>query len=396
LAVAALLLPLVDCGGKRDEYVFESAGGATIAAGGGSATGTTAGGHSGAPNDPGNGGSAVTLAGDANQAGSKNENAGGFGEVGGRGGLDAVAGAPGDAGAGGANAVAGFGSGGAGGEAEARSCASVTECPRPANACITISCVDGSCVTGYVVAGAFAATDSPADCHATTACDGSGNPTLVVDQDNAPTPLNPCLAGTCNATGTVGSEPLHSGTRCSADFGGGKCDGNGSCVQCLKTADCLLGQTCNAVHACLGEPCSEQNCGGACPACAGSKCATDQDCATRVCDAGSHVCVVDPQCKDQEQNGNETDVDCGGGTCSLCAVDKACLFNVDCSSQACDAISLTCVVNNCVDHRFDSDESDLDCGGTNAACPRCDPGKKCFSNWDCVSGHFCNGGKICQ
>jgi hypothetical protein len=40
-------------------------------------------------------------------------------------------------------------------------------------------------------------------------------------------------------------------------------------------------------------------------------------------------------CNDMMKNGNETDVDCGGGSCPLCANTKACLQNSDCQSGHC-------------------------------------------------------------
>ena len=35
-------------------------------------------------------------------------------------------------------------------------------------------------------------------------------------------------------------------------------------------------------------------------------------------------------CMDRIKNGNETDIDCGGGTCPVCGFRKACLINSDC------------------------------------------------------------------
>jgi hypothetical protein len=257
------------------------------------------------------------------------------------------------------------------------------------NACFIARCSAGSCVTDYAPAGAVYVLDAPADCHATAACDGFGHATLAVDQNNAPIPSNQCLVGTCNDSGTVGSEPLPSGTPCHADAGGGKCDGQGRCAACLVIADCPLGQTCNSNRECVGEACSDAHCGGACPACVGQKCANDDDCASQTCEPATHVCVADQQCVDTRQDGNETDTDCGGGICPGCTLGKACLSNTDCASFACDAVSLTCVADACSDHRMDSDESDVDCGGTNASCKRCGVGQKCNSNVDCMGGHVC-------
>jgi hypothetical protein len=98
-------------------------------------------------------------------------------------------------------------------------------------------------------------------------------------------------------------------------------------------------------------------------------------------------CIAN-QCADHRKDGAETDVDCGGNTCPTCAVGKKCLGDNDCSSNACDAISLTCVSNQCADHRLDGNESDVDCGGF--TCPACAVGKMCNRNSDCQFGHTCS------
>jgi hypothetical protein len=387
-ALAALVFSLAACGGKTVAYEYlANAGGAPasggvsstgkggisgVAVGGGSAAGS-AGKPSSAGGEPSSDGGASGggASSDGGQAGSSGGSAGATSG----GGVSEVAGASGAA-----------GNAGAGG----RACASVSECPRPANACVIARCAAGSCITENAPAGALFALDVPADCHATTACDGLGHPTLEIDQDNAPVPNNPCLVGTCNSAGLVGSEPLPRGTRCGLELiGAGKCDGKGSCVPCLVNADCPLGQTCSNHQACVGTPCSELNCGGACPACLGKKCALGSDCASHLCDPVSRVCVRAPQCSNARQDGNETDTDCGGGTCAGCAVGQGCLADRDCGSFACDALSLSCVADPCADHHRDSDETDVDCGGSRPSCVRCGPGQQCNSNFDCVPGHYC-------
>ena len=71
-----------------------------------------------------------------------------------------------------------------------------------------------------------------------------------------------------------------------------------------------------------------------CPACAvGKNCAVDTDCTSNACDAVSLKCVSN-QCADHRQDGAETDVDCGGGTCSPCGLTQMCQVDADCNSNA--------------------------------------------------------------
>jgi hypothetical protein len=49
------------------------------------------------------------------------------------------------------------------------------------------------------------------------------------------------------------------------------------------------------------------------------------------------------QCADGTKNGSETDVDCGGGTCPLCAVGKTCASRNDCASGLCAGTCQQCV-----------------------------------------------------
>ena len=400
----ALLFALGACGGKAASYEYWSnlhvapaSGGAGAMSGAGtsSVSGASPGGagSAGSGADGGSGANGGSGAGGDTSGGASGSASGGVAGQISDGGSTGTAGEGGGAGQSGGGSSGASGSSGAGG---AKACASVTECPRPTNPCLAARCSAGSCVTESVPAGSLYALDAPADCHATIACDGSGHPTLTVDQSNAPIPSNQCLVGTCNDSGVAGSEPLPSGTPCHADAGGGKCDGQGSCVACLATADCPLGQTCNANGACIGQACSDLHCGAACPACIAQKCAKNADCASRVCDLATLRCVANPQCEDGRQDGNETAVDCGGGICPGCGLAQGCLSNTDCGSFACDAASHTCIADACTDHRMDGDESDVDCGGTNLSCNRCGAAQKCNSNFDCAGGHICpQSSKVC-
>ena len=52
-------------------------------------------------------------------------------------------------------------------------------------------------------------------------------------------------------------------------------------------------------------------------------------------DSPADVATDANQCTDGVVDGNETDVDCGGGTCPKCASGKKCKVNGDCTSNKC-------------------------------------------------------------
>lgn len=78
---------------------------------------------------------------------------------------------------------------------------------------------------------------------------------------------------------------------------------------------------------------TDVDCGGACPGCAdGRRCAQDTDCQSATCVAG--VCAPVPTCSDGLQNGRETGVDCGG-PCPPCPDGIGCAIGNDCTSRHC-------------------------------------------------------------
>jgi hypothetical protein len=232
--------------------------------------------------------------------------------------------------------------------------------------------------------------DVPADCHATLTCFGSNALSRVVDQTNVPTPESVCLAGTCNSAGTPSTEAVPAGAPCMTGPDGLMCDGEGNCVRCLHSSDCPAGQACSAAHDCVSASCTDTDCGGVCAPCiVGKKCLVDTDCASNACDTVSLTCITS-QCADHRQDGEETDSDCGGGICPACGLGEGCQLSGDCSSQACDAVSRRCITNQCADHQQDGNESDVDCGGT--VCNACQVGQKCRTGIDCQSGRICNPG----
>ena len=374
---------LLGCSGHYTDYKTYYVDGSAGALTGGTA-GLASGGAPASAGSSAHGGMPVARGG---AAGSEGGVAGKAGEsASGSGGLSA--------GVGGVAGEAGGPAGGAGGSAGAGSpCIVDADCPLPPTQCLIARCEQGLCSTRNAAQGSMLVADTPADCHA-LACDGLGNYVRVVDQANVLSATSPCFLGACNSAGTPSTEPTAAGTPCSNAQGGVVCDGAKNCVQCLHSSDCPNGMSCSATERCVAPACTDVDCGGACPPCGdGKKCLTDTDCASYACDAALHTCDAN-QCADQQQDGLETDTDCGGGACPPCALTKGCLVSADCASNACDAIKLVCIGNSCADHRKDGFETDIDCGG--GGCGACNVGQTCSSNFDCVSGHFCNGIKVCQ
>lgn len=89
-------------------------------------------------------------------------------------------------------------------------------------------------------------------------------------------------------------------------------------------------------------------------------------------------------CRDRVRDGDETDIDCGGG-CQRCAGGRSCSIAADCQSNRCVAGS--CVFPTCTDGVRDGLESDIDCGGI---CPACTTGQACAADRDCTSGSCSN------
>lgn len=130
---------------------------------------------------------------------------------------------------------------------------------------------------------------------------------------------------------------------------------------------------------------SDIDCGGdSCSPCPlTAQCTRATDCESGLCDAG--VCAPMPTCSDGVLNGAETDVDCGGDTCSKCALDAPCTRARDCQSGLCKAG--VCAAPGpdptCTDKQKNATETDIDCGGD--SCDPCPVDKRCSLDADCVS-----------
>lgn len=73
------------------------------------------------------------------------------------------------------------------------------------------------------------------------------------------------------------------------------------------------------------------------------ECTHNSQCASMVCDLGSHGCAP-PSCSDGVKNGSETDVDCGGTCPAQCASGQGCLAHTDCAPGACSPATMTCSI----------------------------------------------------
>ncbi len=157
-------------------------------------------------------------------------------------------------------------------------------------------------------------------------------------------------AGTCGTTGVCvgGACEMHSGNVCASETcasatytGDSTCDGAGTCQPPAPVA-------CGSPYACNGTQCES--------------------------------------CSDGIQNGNETDVDCGGGgACADCSLGDTCLVPSDCT------IGL-CVDGVCCDNA---------CGGTCEHCNGANLGTCSFvpagqdPDGECNGSHTCDGAGSC-
>jgi hypothetical protein len=95
-----------------------------------------------------------------------------------------------------------------------------------------------------------------------------------------------------------------------------------------------------------------------------------------------------PVCENGKKDSNESDVDCGGSSkCDRCVAGSKCTANRDCASSICT--NGICTDPSCKDKIKNQDETGVDCGGH---CLPCDVGVACTVNDDC-SGQYCADNK---
>lgn len=190
----------------------------------------------------------------------------------------------------------------------------------------------------------------------------SGNECATV-QDCPSTTTCKTMACT-NSHCASGFDPA--GAICSGDQ---VCDGNGSCVECVKDGDCF----------------------GATASCEKNQCIS---------------------CKDGQKNGEETDVDCGGSKCSPCPA-MMCLDASDCATgncvdgvccdtpctELCKACNLVNKVGKCSSLPSGTEdpgvcETTKACSGFTASC-KLKNGQPCMNDNECVSDD-CSPSNVCE
>jgi hypothetical protein len=203
----------------------------------------------------------------------------------------------------------------------------------------------------------------------------SGNPNGANDGSKCAKGFD-CKSGVC--TGGSCAIPTSTDKVRNQDETGLDCGGT-------KAPPCGGGQPCNANSDCANEECKEGKCTGP-------------------------VNPAEPTPTDGRKNGDESDVDCGGKSTGAppCGTDKKCNGPDDCESKVCSP-DKKCAAATATDGVQNGDETDVDCGGTTTTAPKCATGKGCAKHEDCVSdgcdekkkcslGRSCtqvNGGQTC-
>ena len=256
--------------------------------------------------------------------------------------------------------------------------------------CSSLVCMAEACAGATCVDGVRNGNETDIDCGGGTcpSCPDAGQCAIDSDCTSRVCSGNRCAPPSCTDGVRNGNETdVDCGGACTACPLFGKCSVDSDCQSgfcqsgacalpacpdtdgdgCLELADCCSTNCGTAGHSgdgTLANPYSDCIGVTVCAYCTTTSgilasCGNFGDC--RVC---GMPCV--PSCTDGVRNGNETDVDCGGG-CAACANDRKCSVDVDCQSGYCQ--SGTCQLRPCPDTDGDGcwEPSDL-CVSNCAVC----------------------------
>jgi len=184
---------------------------------------------------------------------------------------------------------------------------------------------NATCVPRTAPAGTPTSSQTTGDCHQNQ-CDASGMIVSAVDNTDVPVDNNQCTNDVCTS-GTPSNPPVAANTPCNQN-GGNRCDGAGSCVQCLVATDCpgtdaecsfrtCTAGVCGIGFAPSGQPVAQQTTG---------------DCHQNQCDgAGGVVSAIDNSDVPNDGNSCTNDV-CTSGVPSNPPAPP----NTACSAGVCD------------------------------------------------------------
>ena len=202
------------------------------------------------------------------------------------------------------------------------------------------------------------------------------------------------------------ADGVKNGDETDVDCGGSKAPACPATKACLVPSDCLsgvcTGKICQAPSPTDGVKNGDEtgvDCGGAaapkCPA--GQGCLSNADCDNIKCDLVTKKCLPASH-SDGIKNLDETGIDCGGPTPTVarCAPGGGCVATSDCNNTLCNGGG-TCDPATNVDGLKNGNETDVDCGGgpggTNA--PACKAGLACAGvDANCLSS-VCNYANKC-
>src|SRR5262245_49101038 len=104
-------------------------------------------------------------------------------------------------------------------------CLTAATCPGQDTECSQRTCLGGACGITLVAAQTVLVLQAAGDCKSRR-CDGQGNVTAIIDNNDLPVDGNPCTQDVCTA-GLPSNPPTAASTMCG---GGQLCDGQGRCV----------------------------------------------------------------------------------------------------------------------------------------------------------------------
>jgi hypothetical protein len=222
--------------------------------------------------------------------------------------------------------------------------------------CASYACTNAICSVSFTSAGTPTSNQVSGDCKQDQ-CDGAGNVVSAVLDSDLPDDNKQCTADLCT-NGTPSNPDLGAGTTCS-ESGGNKCNGAGSCVQCLAAGDCGTSTECKTFACSGGGSCSSTNTASGTALAA----QTAGDCQKSVCDGNggtttvaddSDLPVDNKQCTaDLCTNGVPSNPNlaagtpCTGGKCDGAGSCVACITDSDCGTNT-ECAAYTCTANACV------------------------------------------------